>query len=145
MVYDAKFCRRIEMCRLMVAVRDVVGGAFGFSVCPNPIWEMLLDLYLARYENREVYLWPLCIVSRCPLSTAHRKVAYMERCGLVTKSNGDHDRRRTNVAMTDRGAELMNGILDQMADRFSELCLISRFDSASTSGQRFLKTVAGDG
>lgn len=144
MMYDRTFCRRIEMCRLLVAMRNIIGGVLGFTVCPNPIWDMLLDLYLARHENREVYLWPLCIASHCPLSTAHRKVTYMERCGLVTKTNGGPDRRRTNVVMTDRGAELMDGILDQMADRCSDRCQIRRIDPAYVANPRFLTTVAGD-
>ncbi|WP_157801166.1 MarR family winged helix-turn-helix transcriptional regulator [Sphingobium sp. LB126] len=99
-----------------------MGEALGFSVCANPIWDMLLDLYLARFELREVYLWPLCIASHCPLSTAHRKVLFMERCGLVVRSKIGRDRRRINVAMTDRGGELMDGILDRMTDRVYDRC-----------------------
>jgi hypothetical protein len=121
-MYDGTFCRRIEMCRLLVAMRDVVGGSLGFDTCPNPIWDMLLDLYLARYEDREVYLWPLCIASHCPLSTAHRKVLLMERSGLVVRANKGRDRRRTHVTMTDEGAAIMDWLLDRMTDKVFDFC-----------------------
>ena len=121
-MYNGTLCRRIEVCRLMVSMRDVVGDNLGFEVCPNPIWDMLLDLYLARFEQREVYLWPLCIASHCPLSTAHRKVLFMERRGLVIRSKIGRDRRRINVAMTDRGADLMDRILDRITDRAFDIC-----------------------
>lgn len=122
MKYDGILSRRVEMCRLLVSMRGVVGEALGFTVCANPIWDMLLDLYLARVELREVYLWPLCIASHCPLSTAHRKVLFMERYGLVVRSKIGRDRRRINVAMTDKGAGLMDGILDRMTDRLFDKC-----------------------
>lgn len=122
MMYDGTLCRRIEVCRLLISMRDIVGATLGFEVCPNPIWDMLLDLYLARFEHREVYLWPLCIASHCPLSTAHRKVLFMERRGLVVRSKIGRDRRRINVAMTDRGADVMDTILERMSDRVLDIC-----------------------
>jgi hypothetical protein len=103
-------------------MRDVVGESLSFEVCPNPIWDMLLDLYLARFEQREVYLWPLCIASHCPLSTAHRKVLFMERRGLVVRSKIGRDRRRINVAMTNRGVDIMAKILDRITDRLFDTC-----------------------
>jgi hypothetical protein len=121
MIFDS-IDRRLEICRFLVGIRDIAGQALGFEVFPNPVWDMLLDLYLAHHEHREVYLWPLCIASHCPLSTAHRKVAFMERRGLVARSNHGRDRRRINVAMTDKGAETMDVILDRITARILDLC-----------------------
>lgn len=122
MMFDGILSRRVEVCRLLVSMRVVLGDALGFSVCANPIWDMLLDLYLARHEGREVYLWPLCIASHCPLSTAYRKVSFMEKRGLVVRLNATRNKRRINVAMTDQGQEIMDGILDRMTDRVFDLC-----------------------
>lgn len=117
MMYDGRLYLRVKMARLLVSQRMIVGDVLDVSVCPNPILDMLLDLYLARHEHREAYLWPLCIAANCALSTGHRKVRFMEKRGLVIKGNPGRDRRRANVLMTDKGAELMNLILDRMAER----------------------------
>ncbi|MDF0491169.1 MarR family transcriptional regulator [Sphingomonas sp. H39-1-10] len=122
MMYDGKMSRRVEMARLLVSQRTIVGDVLDVSVCPNPILDMLLDLYLARHEHREVYLWPLCIAAHCPLSTGHRKVRFMEKRGFVIRGNPGRDRRRANVLMTDQGAELMDTILDRMTTRVFDTC-----------------------
>jgi len=114
MIYDLTFARRIKICRLVVKSRKMLGDALGFDNCANPFLDMLLDLYLARYEQREVYLWPLCVASHCPQSTAHRKIVDMERQGLVVRSQGDQDKRRINIKMTGDGIELMDRLLDTM-------------------------------
>lgn len=56
--------RRIDMCRRLVAMRRTIGEAIGYRLCPSPVWDMLLDLYLAQYEKREVYLFSLYTAAR---------------------------------------------------------------------------------
>jgi DNA-binding MarR family transcriptional regulator len=75
---------------------------------------MLLDLYMAHHEQREVYLWPLCMAANTPLSTAHRKIGEMERRGLVVRDMTARDRRRIGVRMTDEGLSKITSLLDRI-------------------------------
>jgi hypothetical protein len=108
--------RRITMCRALIQIRKVVGASLGFGLCPSPIWDMLLDLYLAHHERREVYLWPLCMAANTPLSTAHRKIAEMERRSLLVRETTAHDRRRISVRMTDEGLSKVTKLLERIDD-----------------------------
>lgn len=107
--------RRIDMCRRLVAMRQTIGEAIGYRICPSPVWDMLLDLYLAQYEKREVYLFSLYTVATdIPQSTAHRKIAEMEKQGLVTRDIPRPDGRRVAISMTARGVAIVDHLLDRI-------------------------------
>lgn len=107
--------RRIDMCRRLVAMRQTIGEAIGYRICPSPVWDMLLDLYLAQYEKREVYLFSLYTAATdIPQSTAHRKIAEMEKQGLVTRDIPRPDGRRVAISMTARGVAIVDHLLDRI-------------------------------
>lgn len=106
--------RRIWLCKALIQIRRAVGDSLGFSLCPSPIWDMLMDLYLAHHEQREVYLWPLCMAANIPLSTAHRKIGAMEKRGLLSRTNVQKDRRRIGIRLTDTGLQTVSSLLDQI-------------------------------
>jgi hypothetical protein len=114
MSLDPSGDRRITMCRALIQIRKVVGDSLGFGLCPSPIWDMLLDLYLAHHERREVYLWPLCMAANTPLSTAHRKIGEMERHGLVVRDLSARDRRRIGIKMSEEGLSTISRLLDRI-------------------------------
>lgn len=106
--------RRTAMCRRLIDMRNAVGDALGYEFCPSPIWDMLLDLYLARHENRGVYLWSLYMVAHVSPSTAQRRVVEMEQQGLLMRELSDRDRRCIGVEMTEVGVETVNSLLDRL-------------------------------
>jgi DNA-binding HxlR family transcriptional regulator len=109
--------RRIDMCRRLVAMRRTIGEAIGYRLCPSPVWDMLLDLYLAQYEKREVYLFSLYTAAPdIPQSTAHRKIAEMEKRGLVTRDIPRPDGRRVAISMTAQGLAIVDRLLDRIIE-----------------------------
>lgn len=107
--------RRINMCRRLVVMRQTIGEAIGYRLCPTPVWDMLLDLYLAQYEKREVYLFSLYTAAPdIPQSTAHRKIAEMEKRGLVTRDIPRPDGRRVAISMTAQGLAIVDHLLDRI-------------------------------
>lgn len=107
---------RIDICKRLVAMRKIVGVALGYSLCPNPVWDMLLDLYLADYDDRDVFMLSLCGAANIPSSTAQRKIVEMERAGWLRRESTDSDRRCIGVRLTPEGTELVNSLLDGMLD-----------------------------
>ncbi|WP_140159612.1 MULTISPECIES: hypothetical protein [Sphingobium] len=78
---------------------------------------MLLDLYLAQYEKREVYLFSLYTAAPdIPQSTAHRKIAEMEKRGLVTRDIPRPDGRRVAISMTAQGLAIVDRLLDRIIE-----------------------------
>lgn len=106
--------RRIVLCRMLIQIRKAVGDSLGFTLCPNPVWDMLLDLYVAHHEQRDLYLWPLCIAANTPLSTAHRKITEMEKKGLLVRTLHDRDRRRVRVRLTTQSMVTIAALLDRI-------------------------------
>ena len=94
---------RVDICRKLIASRKVVGECLGYGLCPNPIWDMALQLFLATQEGRPSYLWSLCMFANVPLSTALRKVDLMEAQGVVAR-----------VRLTSNGLETIEKALDRL-------------------------------
>lgn len=107
---------RIDICKRLVAMRKIVGVSLGYSLCPNPVWDMLLDLYLADYDHRDVFMLSLCGAANIPSSTAQRKIVEMEKAGWLRRESTDTDRRCIEVKLTTDGTWLVNSLLDGMID-----------------------------
>jgi predicted transcriptional regulator len=111
---DAEREARLDICRKLAEMRKAIALSFGANFSPAPCLDMLVDLYISEGEGRDVYLWSLCMAAGIPVSTAHRKVADLEREGLVTRDEPLGDRRRVGVSMTAKGRR----VIDAMLDRF---------------------------
>lgn len=106
----------METCRKVVTMRKALGEALGYRHCANPIWDMLLELYIAEREQRIVYLWSLCSFANVPFSTACRKVTEMEEIGLVRRNATHRDRRGVEVTLTVKGEGLIVSLLDRLTE-----------------------------
>jgi len=82
------------------------GGVFG-----EPVWDMMLDLYVARSENIRIGVSSLCIASAVPATTALRYINMMVQNGLVTRHNDRKDGRRVFIELSDMAVELMDALL----------------------------------
>ena len=78
-------------------------GLFG-----EPGWDILLDLYRARQEQRFVSVSSACIASAVPPTTGLRHIAALQRHGLVERQYDPFDARRCFVGLTDIGAAIMD-------------------------------------
>jgi len=110
---------RLELCHKLVASRRVIGEHLGYQICRDPVWGMMLELYLARHEKRRVFLWSLCVFANIPTTSAIRKVDDMQESGLVTRQPGIRDNRKVEVRLTDDGSHVFENLLDRMAPIFS--------------------------
>jgi DNA-binding MarR family transcriptional regulator len=73
-----------------------------------PAWDMLLDLAAVKAEGGHVSVSAICVSSGAPQSTALRKLAQLERAGLVRRYLHDKDRRRICLTLTDSASQLVN-------------------------------------
>ena len=69
----------------------------------DPCWNMLLDLWEAETKGGRVSVSSLCIASGVPQSTALRRIADLERCGLVRRIKDPADGRRVFIELSDAG------------------------------------------
>jgi DNA-binding MarR family transcriptional regulator len=101
------------MCRLLIAERQIVERQLGTTLCANPHWDNLLDIYLAEFEGRSVY--QSCLASGAPPAKAHRQSARLAKLGVVERALDPEDHRRMNVSLKDETRAAFDTIMDLLA------------------------------
>jgi DNA-binding MarR family transcriptional regulator len=82
----------------------------------EPAWDMLLELFIATHEQRDVPVTRACLASGVPNSTALRVLAVLQERGIVVKQADPHDRRRAFVRLSPTGLAEFNGYFRAIAD-----------------------------
>jgi hypothetical protein len=77
---------------------------FGEGFFVEPGWDLLVELYVARLEERTLSVSSACIGSFAPLSTALRHISHLEQLGYVAKKPHPSDSRSKYIELTDLGA-----------------------------------------
>jgi hypothetical protein len=79
----------------------------------DPAWDMLLDLFVAHLDEREVSVSSLCIAARVPTTTALRWIRTLCDAGLFERRNDPADARRAFVSLSPEAAAAMAAYLGQ--------------------------------
>lgn len=109
----ARAMLRAQMCRLLIAQRQIVERFLGTTLGANPYWDILLDLYLADYEERLVY--QSCLAPGAPPAKAHRQSARLSKLGAVVRALDEADHRRMNVTLSPETRHALDVIMDLLA------------------------------
>jgi hypothetical protein len=98
---DAHEIRRVIRARRMRS-EFFVGDLFA-----DPAWDMLLDLYAAELEHRQISVSSLCIAAAVPPTTALRWIGTLHEAGLFDRKADPNDRRRAYIALSDTARQGM--------------------------------------
>lgn len=102
-----------DLLRREMKRREIGGGElFG-----DPTWAMLLDLLLAKLEDRRVSVSSACIASGAPMSTALRLVRRLVGEEVLCRLPDAHDRRRHFLIINPRFEQ---PLLDYLADQLRQ-------------------------
>ncbi len=74
---------------------DAFSDGFG-----EPMWDIMLDLFVAGREGRLVSISSATIAAEVPPTTALRWLKGMEQDGMIERRDDPHDGRRTYVQLT---------------------------------------------
>ena len=69
----------------------------------EPVWDMLLYLYVAHVAGEPVRTKCLAITASLPLTTALRCITFLEKEGLVVRHKATEDNRVTLVSLSEVG------------------------------------------
>lgn len=109
--------RRMEICISQIANRQLIGRYIGFALAADPAWDMLLDLYLARYRSKDIAISSLASVANVPATTALRCIKAMMAQGLVYREADVSDGRRIYIRLTAKACTALTAIFDAIAKR----------------------------
>ncbi|MFN4356971.1 winged helix DNA-binding protein [Sphingopyxis alaskensis] len=103
----------LDQLSFSIEVRRIRRSHFGADMS-GPVWDMMLDLMLARAKGRVLGASDLATGAGVPLSSGLRMIAALESHGLVEREIDERDRRRTLVRLTGAGAERMASYFERI-------------------------------
>lgn len=87
--------------RHVIRTRRLRDRFFDSGLFADPAWDMLLDLYAAHLERREVSISSLCIAAATPPTTALRWIGLMTDANIFERRPDERDKRRHLVMLSD--------------------------------------------
>jgi DNA-binding transcriptional ArsR family regulator len=97
----------ISSIRAMIRTRRMRDQYFSGELFADPAWDMLLDLLLARLEQRTVAVSSLCIAAAVPPTTALRWIKRLTDEGIFVRTADPRDGRRVFIDLSDQAADAM--------------------------------------
>ena len=79
----------------------------------DPAWDLLLDLYVAQIEGRDIGVTSACVASCVPMTTALRWIGLLEEHALIERYDHPLDRRVHYLRLTSDGIRRMQAYLAQ--------------------------------
>ena len=67
----------------------------------DPAWDILIDLYIATEEGRQISVSSACVASAASTTTALRCLKTLEKAGHVVRKEDPTDARRVFMSLTD--------------------------------------------
>lgn len=107
--------RRVAAARRMLDERRRRSRFLPADLFHEPAWDMLLTLFVARRERAAFNVKALVRSAEAPATTSQRWIEHMAQLGLVERVTDPADRRRIEVALSDRGHDLLCRYLDDLA------------------------------
>ncbi len=86
--------------RRVIRARRMRADFFEGDLFADPAWDMLLDLYAAELEHRQISVSSLCIAAAVPPTTALRWIGTLNEAGLFDRKADPSDRRRAYIALS---------------------------------------------
>lgn len=84
------------------------------SLFGEPAWDILLDLFAADLDGRDLSVTDACIGAAVPMTTALRWTLILERQGLVRREGDPRDARRVFLRLSPHGRQVMTAYFERI-------------------------------
>lgn len=84
----------------------------------EPAWDILLDLFAARLQKKQISVTSACTASGVPLTTALRWLRVLEDSQLIERFDSETDQRVTWVKLTASATKSMSNFLRDIDQRY---------------------------
>lgn len=103
-----------DLARHMQFMRTKIIPLFPRDVLRDSALDMLLELFVAQFRNRDVCIKELIIVSGETSTSALRRIDRLEASGMLRRRPDPADHRRVAVALTEKGDDAMRAMLHHL-------------------------------
>lgn len=94
---------------------------FQSDIFADPAWDIMIDLFAAGVEGRQVSISSACIAAAVPPTTALRWLSQLERERMIERVSDAKDRRRTFVRLTKAAEQGVAGWLALMLETWEAI------------------------
>lgn len=108
----------------------------------EPVWDILLDLYIHDSEARRVSVNSLCIGSGAAPTTALRYMTILIERGWIVRECDETDHRRTFVHLSKSARDQMNHYLDTIMDKIWSITPDALVETASGDFAQLMSAVS---
>ncbi len=98
----------VELADKVYKLRRERDRIFSEGLFADPVWDILLDLYLAAGRGRDVAISSACLAASVPSTTGLRHIDRMVRAGLVERRSHPNDNRSALLGLTQSGRTKMS-------------------------------------
>lgn len=105
--------------RAMLRERRLRAEMFDAELFGEPAWDILLDLFAAHEEYKEVSVSSLCIAAAVPSSTALRWIKALTDKGLLLRTADPDDGRKVYVALSVEAVAAMRSFIQKVSPTLS--------------------------
>jgi DNA-binding MarR family transcriptional regulator len=105
----------VDIARRLYRLRKRRDAELGDLLFSEPAWDILLDLFISDYDERQLSVSAVCIGARAPSATALRYLSLLQEAGLVERVRDASDGRRSHVKLTTLGRRRMTNLLAILA------------------------------
>ncbi len=106
----------LEAARRLYEGRRLREEIFGECIAPDPSWDLLLTLLIAKLEDRKVTVSAACAAAAAPATTALRHLDQLVRLGLVCREANPRDARSCFVVLTGEAERKLVEFFSRSAD-----------------------------
>lgn len=105
----------VDVARRLYLLRKRRDAELGNLLFSEPAWDILLDLFISDYDDRQLSVSAVCIGARAPSATALRYLSLLQDAALVERIRDATDGRRSHVKLTALGRRRMTNLLAMLA------------------------------
>lgn len=106
--------RRCSVASQLLIDRRLRTRYFSPSLFGEPVWDILLDLYVGYVAGRPISTSDVALAASTPLTTTLRWIDVLQGKGLIERWPDPNDKRRMYVGLTESGQLAMARYLDAM-------------------------------
>ena len=103
-----------RLARRFYAERRRRAKLFPDNLFGEPAWDILLDLFAAQAENKDISVTSACIAAQVPTTTGLRHIQNLEAAQLIERHSDPRDHRRVFVRLRPEAFERMRQYLVEL-------------------------------
>lgn len=110
----SKLARDLALVRSLIRFRRARSSLFDPSMMADPAWDIILELTLARLEDRRTSTKAVSLASGLTARTANRWLVALEAQGWIRREQSDDDARVMLIALSDVAVAKVDTFLEQL-------------------------------